>query len=220
MKKVILLALLSVSMTFAQTTNLTIGEKLVENSEKIKEFNQNSNVTLNNVTQNVKQSSEALKKTTNAVGQVYDDSKTVVGTLYGDSKELTKQLYSDSKLLGSKLENALTYVAEGLKTTSIKAWEILVKQQLVWSYCFLFLTLLSVYSVYRFFNQWKTMNSDVDESGDIKQSHIILTFMLGVVAVVSSLASGLHFEQMITGFVNPEFGALRTLFEIIQQNIK
>ena len=104
MKKVILLALLSVSMTFAQTTTPTIGEKLVENSEKIKEFSQNSNVTLNNVTQNVKQSSEAFKKTTNAVGQVYDDSKTVVSTAYDDGKGLLKIFYDDGKVLATKLE--------------------------------------------------------------------------------------------------------------------
>lgn len=136
MKKVILLALLSISMTFAQTTTPTIGEKLVENSEKIKEFSQNSNVTLTNVTQNVKQSSEALKKTSEAVGTVYKDSKTVVGTAYDDGKSLQS-------------------VAEGLKTTSIKAWEILVKQQQVWSWCYLFLTLTSLFLWYKFSVQLK-----------------------------------------------------------------
>ena len=219
MKKIVFLLLATTSMMFAQSSS-----ELVKTTEKVKELTEKGLSNVNNVSVNVKEAStntkEIVKSTSNAVSTVYDDGKSATATVYGDGKDIVKQLYEDSKHLGSKLEGAISYVAEGLKTTSIKAWEILVKQQLVWSYCFLFLTLLSVYSIYRFFNQWKTMNSDVDESGDIKQSHIILTFMLGVVAVVSSLASGLHFEQMITGFVNPEFGALRTLFEIIQQNIK
>ena len=219
MKKIVFLLLATTSMMFAQSSS-----ELVKTTEKVKELTEKGLSNVNNISVNVKEAStntkEIVKSTSNAVSTVYDDGKSATATVYGDGKDIVKQLYEDSKHLGSKLEGAISYVAEGLKTTSIKAWEILVKQQLVWSYCFLFLTLLSVYSIYRFFNQWKTMNSDVDESGDIKQSHIILTFMLGVVAVVSSLASGLHFEQMITGFVNPEFGALRTLVEIIQQNIR
>ena len=219
MKKIVFLLLATTSMMFAQS-----GSELVKTTEKVKELTEKGLSNVNNVSVNVKEASnntkEVVKATSNAVGTAYQDGKSATSTIYGDGKDIVKQLYEDSKHLGSKLEGAISYVAEGLKTTSIKAWEILVKQQLVWSYCFLFLTLLSLYSVYRFFNQWKIMNSDLDESGDVKQSHIALTFVLGVVAVVSSLASGLHFEQMITGFVNPEFGALRTLFEIIQQNIK
>jgi hypothetical protein len=219
MKKIVFLLLATTSMMFAQS-----GSELVKTTEKVKELTEKGLSNVNNVSINVKEASnntkELVKTTSNAVGTAYQDGKSATSTLYQDGKELTKQLYGDSKLLGSKLEDALTYAAEGLKTTSIKAWEILVKQQLVWSYCFLFLTLLSLYSIYRFFNQWKIMNSDLDESGDIKQSHIALTFVLGVIATMSSLASGINFEQMITGFVNPEFGALRTLVEIIQQNIR
>lgn len=219
MKKIVFLLLATTSMMFAQS-----GSELVKTTEKVKELTEKGLSNVNNVSVNVKEASnntkEVVKATSNAVGTAYQDGKSATATVYGDSKDIVKQLYEDSKHLGGKLEGAISYVAEGLKTTSIKAWEILVKQQLVWSYCFLFLTLLSLYSVYRFFNQWKIMVTDTDESGDVKQSHITLTFVLGVVAVVSSLTSGLHFEQMITGFVNPEFGALRTLFEIIQQNIK
>ena len=216
MKKVILLALLSVSMTFAQTTNPTISEKLVENSEKIKEFSQNSNVTLNNVTQNVKQSSEALKKTTNAVGQVYDDSKTVVGTAYDDGKSLLKVFYDDGKILATKLETGLQSLAEGLKTTSIKAWEILVKQQQVWSWCYLFLTLSSLFLWYKFSVQLKKTQTDLTETSDLKTSNIIVTVLFAFVALLDSVVAGIHFEQMMTGFINPEFGALRTLFELVQ----
>jgi gas vesicle protein len=219
MKKIVFLLLATTSMMFAQS-----GSELVKTTEKVKELTEKGLSNVNNVSVNVKEASnntkEVVKATSNAVGTAYQDGKSATSTVYSDGKDIVKQLYEDSKHLGGKLEGAISYVAEGLKTTSIKAWEILVKQQLVWSYCFLFLTLLSLYSIYRFFNQWKIMNSDLDESGDVKQSHIALTFVLGVVAVVSSITSGIHFEQMITGFVNPEFGALRTLFEIIQQNIK
>ena len=219
MKKTVFLLLSTTSMMFAQS-----GSELVKTTEKVKELTEKGFSNVNNVSVNVKEASnntkEIVKSTSNAVSTVYGDGKTATATVYGDSKDIVKQLYDDSKILGGKLEGAISYVAEGLKTTSIKAWEILVKQQLVWSYCFLFLTLLSLYSVYRFFNQWKIMNTDLDESGDIKGNQGGLTAILGLIALFSSIVSGIHFEQMITGLVNPEFGALRTLFEIIQQNIK
>jgi hypothetical protein len=211
MKKIVFLLLATTSMMFAQS-----GSELVKTSEKIKEVTEKGLSNVNNVSINTK---EALQTTSNAIGTIYNDGKSGVGTVYEDSKDLTKQLYTDSKILGSKIEETLKSVAEGLKTTSVKAWEILVKQQLVWSLCYLFLTLLSLYSIYRFFNQWKYMIEDKDESGDIKESQAVLTLILGTISLASSIVSGIHFEQMITGFVNPEFGALRTLFEIIQ-NIK
>jgi len=218
MKKIVFLLLATTSMMFAQS-----GSELVKTSEKIKDLTEKGLSNVNNVSINVKEASnntkEVLQTTSNAVGTIYNDGKSGVGTVYEDGKDLTKQLYADSKVLGSKIEETLKSIAEGLKTTSIKAWEILVKQQLVWSLCYLFLTLLSLYSIYRFFNQWKYMTEDKDESGDIKASQGVLTLMLGIIAFVSSIISGIHFEQMITGFVNPEFGALRTLFEMIQ-NIK
>jgi hypothetical protein len=219
MKKIVFLLLATTSMMFAQS-----GSELVKTTEKVKELTEKGLSNVNNVSINVKETSsnakELVKTTSNAVDKVYEDGKSATGTLYGDGKELAKQLYGDSKLLGSKLEDALTYAAEGLKTTSIKAWEILVKQQLVWSYCFLFLTLLSLYSVYKFFNQYSKTVSDVDDAGDIKTSNFVLSMILGAIALASSIVSSVHFEQMITGFVNPEFGALRTLVEIIQQNIR
>jgi gas vesicle protein len=219
MKKIVFLLLATTSMMFAQS-----GSKLVKTTEKVKELTEKSVSNINNVSVNVKETSsnakELVKTTSNAVGTAYQDGKSATSTVYGDGKEIVKQLYGDTKEFGSKLEGALTYVAEGLKTTSIKAWEILVKQQLVWSYCFLFLTLLSLYSVYKFFNQYSKTVSDVDNAGDIKQSNIALSTILGTIALSSSIVSGVHFEQMITGFVNPEFGALRTLVEIIQQNIR
>jgi len=43
-----------------------------------------------------------------------------------------------------------------------------------------------------------------------------VTVLFAFVALLDSVAAGMHFEQMMTGFINPEFGALRTLFELVQ----
>jgi hypothetical protein len=148
------------------------------------------------------------------VDKIIDNSKDGVSTVYNDGKEAVSTVYKDVKSMSPKVEEAVKSLAEQFKTTTNALWNILVKQQLVWSYCFLFLTLLSLYSVYKFFNQYSKTVSDVDDDGDIKQSNFALSLILGAIALSSSIVSGVHFEQMITGFVNPEFGALQTIMKI------
>lgn len=209
MKKFLLLALLTSGMLSAQIT----GQTIIDNSEKIKVFSETSLSTAKKVTSDLKESS---KNATTGVATVYGDSKDATKTVYSDSKELVKELYADGKSLGLKLEDGLKSLAQGLKTTSIKAWEILVLQQRVWSLCYLSVTILSLIISYRFTKQFGKMQTDVTETGDVKESNITMTIILGLVSVSLLIASMLHFEKMVTGFVNPEFGAIRTLFEIIQ----
>jgi hypothetical protein len=167
---------------------------------------------LENVTeavQTVKENSEELKT-------VYADGKEVTGTLYTDSKELLQVLYQDGKIVSSKLEAALVSIAEGLKTTTVKAWDILVRQQLVWSWCYLILTLSSIFLWWKFGKQFLKMQTEKDSTGSVLDSNIALTVVLGILALVDSIIAGFHFEQMMTGFLNPEFGAIRTLFELVK----
>lgn len=145
---------------------------------------------------------------------VYKDGKIVTGTLYNDSKDLLHLLYEDGKIVSSKLESALLSIAEGLKTTSLKAWDILVKQQLVWSWCYLLLTLSSMFLWYKFGVQFIKMQNDKDENGQIKDTNVVYAVLICILALIDSGISGFHFEQMMTGFINPEFGAIRTLFEL------
>jgi len=133
--------------------------------------------------------------------------------VYNDGKESVKTLYGDVKSLAPELKEGLASIAEGLKTTSEKAWDILVLQQQVWSWCFLFVTLSAIFLWWKFFKQYKLTSTDLTETGEIKTSNKILSFLLICLALVDSIIAGLHFEQMVTGFINPEFGALRTIIE-------
>ena len=71
----------------------------------------------------------------------------------------------------------------------------------------------------------KELNNAVEEEDyekaaklrdEIKERNIPLTLIYGFLFVGISITSALHFEPMMTGFFNPEFGALRTLIELGQ----
>jgi len=72
---------------------------------------------------------------------------------------------------------------------------------------FLFLT-------YRFWTSYSNYTKDLDESGETKTINIVPVIILGCSSLLLGYFSFLHFEPMVTGFMNPEFGALRNLLEM------
>lgn len=132
---------------------------------------------------------------------------------YNDGKDGVKTMYGDVKSLAPELKTGLAEIAKGLKTTSERAWDILVLQQRVWSWCYLFVTLSAMYLWWRFFKQYERTTVDLTETGEIKPSNTLLSVLLFLLVIIDSTISGINFESMMTGFLNPQFGALRTVIE-------
>jgi hypothetical protein len=137
-----------------------------------------------------------------------------VEKVYDDSKETIKTLYGDVKSLAPELRDGLGEIAKGLKTTSEKAWDILVTQQQVWSWCYLFVTLSAMFLWFRFYRQYKSIGDELTDTGEFKGLNVVMTILLFIFAIIDSVIAGVHFEQMLTGFLNPEFGVLRTIIEM------
>ena len=192
----LLILLLVTSLTFAQTSIQDVSSAV------------------NTVKNNSKELKSIYQDSKEITSTVYQDGKQATTTVYDDSKELLRIMYEDGKIVSTKLESALLSIAEGLKTTSMKAWDILVRQQLVWSWCYLIVTLSSIFLWYKFGRAYNDLLTDVTPTGEIKNEKILFVIFLGGLALVDSIISGFHFEQMMTGFINPEFGAIRTLFEL------
>lgn len=188
------------------------------------------------------QSSKVLDKSSKAVETVYKDSKNGIVTVYNDIKSTTPQIKS-----------ALESLSKELKTTSDSLWKILVKQQQVWSWCFLMLTLSSILNWFLFFRKnyikepkyekikvikQKLIYDDGTSERDATQSYGVskkyrnveeeelalvpnstipyLKHVHLLICITLSIFSILHFSDMLTGFINPEFGALKTITEVVK----
>ncbi len=178
-------------------------------------------------------------------------------------------IYNDVKsainVNAPKIEKAITSLAQGLKVTADNVWNILVKQQKVWSICYLILTIAAIGNwLYFWKNNYikykpedyytttqkvigKITNPKYDEhdarhypsrdtakllvEGDITETEIKLPLEtigctiknlkylhLGM-CIILSVLSFIHFETMLTGFINPEYGAMKTI-ATIAQNLK
>lgn len=193
MKRFTYVALLATSMLFAQTT--------------VKEA-------VNDTKKQIEQTASEVKNLSGEVAKTANQGKTALGTVYGDSKDGVKTIYGDISSLGSEAKGAIKSIVQEVKEISGKAWLLLVRQQMIWSLCFLFITLSSLLFGYKFFNQYNLMLKDTSETDDIKDKNIPLTVIYFFIFGGLAYASAIHFESMMTGFFNPEFGALRTLVEL------
>ena len=88
---------------------------------------------------------------------------------------------------------------------------------MIWSLCYLAVTLSSLIFGFRFFKQLKLTGTDLNETGDSKTTHVVLSVVYGIFFTSTVIYSSLHLEPMLTGFFNAEFGALRTLIELGQK---
>ena len=186
-----------------------------------------------------------------------NESSKAIETVYKDSKNGITTVYNDLKSTTPQIKNALEILSKELKTTTDSLWKILVKQQLVWSWCFLMLIFSSILNWFLFYRRnlsknlkyekvrvikqklmyregatekeieaypssyrQKYMNVEEEELRLVPNSTIpyFKYFHLSV-CIILSVFSFLHFPDMLTGFINPEFGALKTITEVIK-NIK
>jgi hypothetical protein len=216
--KILFIALMTMTMSFAQTNKAEINQIIKEQSDGI-----------------------------------VTSSQKGVSTVYNDGTSVVKTVYNDVKSLSPKVESAIAALATELKTTTNALWVILVRQQLVWSICFLILTLASILNWFLFYKRnlngevlkydvvkkvvEKLLHPDGTQESDAKSypssygpryrvvedetleaiptstipwfKYVHLTICIGL-----SGLSVYHFSDMLTGFINPEFGALKTIVEV------
>lgn len=200
------------------------------------------------------------------VDKILDTSKDGVSTVYNDGKQAVTTVYNDVKSLSPKVESALSNLATSLKTTADSVWFIIVRQQIVWSWCFLILTLSSIGNWIMFYRRLYPNVKDVeftilerDITGDVLnpayddyyaknypdsiKSQMYIKGVAGkenynapkiieqsnsqkgvnaihlIICITLSVFSFYHFSDMMTGFLNPQFGALKTIVEVAQ-NLK
>lgn len=193
---------------------------------------------------------------------IYNNGASATKTVYTDGKEAVKTIYSDVKTLTPKIEKGVQEIAKGLKVGAESVWRILVRQQLVWSICFLILTIASLCNWFFFYKRIKplkpsevnfvTLKRDVigkvanpeynqfyaekhEYRNHIKAQAFIdgkvgeeeysapqiidienekysyLNIWHFISCVSMSGFSAYHFGSMMTGFLNPEYGAMKDI---------
>ncbi len=157
-----------------------------------------------------------IDKVGNSADKIANTASNAVSTVYSDGKSVITQVYSDAKAVAPKLEEAIKELAHGLKVGAGQVWDIIVKQQLVWSWCILTVLILTMISWFHFWYRMKDgQNKKWGESDD--GSYIFSACLTCAIALAGTIITGLHFSDMITGFINPEYNAMKSIAEIASQ---
>lgn len=211
---------------------------------------------------------QAIAASNNIAGSAKDG----VSTVYNDSKDGVKEIYSQIRSASPKAASIISSMADKLEVGVDSVWKILVRQQLVWSICFLILTISSIINWYAFYNKYITIKFNAetgiigkrmvlhnipnpefnqayydankkylgsDYSSDKERvNHISFKtnipyesaedyimappvtagfgsfkYLHLIICIGLSLLSIYHFGTMLTGFINPEFGAMKNIME-------
>lgn len=166
----------------------------------------------------ISETSKTLQQVSETVAKAdYTDAKKATAVVYEDSKSLITQIYEDGKSMAPDLKAAFKTLADSFNTTVERLWDILVKQQYVWSIAHAILLIVTITAWYNVAKMIKKTSSDLTETKEMKAINIIYTILLLVVALYGTTHSVDNLDRMLTGFVNPEFGAVRTIVEFIQK---
>ena len=160
-------------------------------------------------------------------------SKTSNDTLVSNIKESVLEAIPDSSVLTFKevysdIKSGLTALGSSLKVGSEHVYEVLVKQQLVNSFTYLGVVIITILSLISFLKVVKTAKYGSNiyyDSDDEKSRYWVgnrwnlngtLSIIFGVSSFIGILLTLATFNNMIMGFINPEYGAIKEILEVIK----
>lgn len=149
-----------------------------------------------------------LEKTINGVRETID-------TLHKDIKDAASVVdtSSVSKMIYKDVKEEIVGLASALKVGAEHVYKVSVKQQIVKAIvellaCFLLPLILSIVLTYLFVKKWQIFSKVILEESDGLSGLFGGGLLIGLYLLVVFLPS---WTTIITGFVNPEYGAINDI---------
>ena len=127
-----------------------------------------------------------------------------------DTASLYKEIYTDVK-------TGLQSLASGLKVGVEHVYSVLVKQQVVKSVGWLIIWILSVFMLINWFRSYKSNEVwivDEEYPSGLGIIRILQIVIFGIVFIVCLC----NIDETVTGFINPEYGALKEIMDFVKDS--
>lgn len=122
-----------------------------------------------------------------------------------DTSKVTHKFYNDIK-------SAMIGLAKGLSTTADNVWDILVKQQFVKALAYMVPLLFLIIEIFFLLANIRKAQYDSDDWNRWATFSLINL----VCIIISSIVVISNVDIILTGFINPEYGAINDIFHYIQ----
>lgn len=126
---------------------------------------------------------------------------------YTDTSNTFKMIYSDIK-------EAISGLAEGLNVGAKHVYTVLVKQQLVNSFTNLLILGISLFLIFSFLKSYKS--EEIWETHDNPTGLGIYRILQGLIGLTLFIFFVANISETITGLINPEYGAMENIIELIK----
>ena len=160
-----------------------------------------------------------------AVGQtvtsVIDSTKSVVSNAIDSTKTAVKKgigivdTSSNFKMVYTDIKDGITALALGLRVGAEHVYMVLVKQQIVYAIVYLLVGLFALFLIVNWINGYKDKQKWYDD--DITGLGIIKTIQI-VIGGIMLVVFLFHIDSIVMGFVNPEYGAIQEIIDIVKDN--
>lgn len=127
-----------------------------------------------------------------------------------DTSSISKQIYSDIK-------GVVVGLADALKVGSEHVYKILVKQQIVNSVIYIILLLFGLYFIYNFIKAYKDKDEEWEYDSATPSGISIVRILQIIVGGIMFFVGIINIDVIITGFINPEYGAIEKILNILKK---
>jgi hypothetical protein len=147
---------------------------------------------------------------------VYKDADTQMAearlaTLNDTTKITWSTVYSDVK-------EGLKGLGEALKTGSEHVYGVLVRQQIVKAFSRSIAIIFTLFAAYILFQLGrKAQLRFIKDREDSDNTLMVIYYVIaGILAVIGLINFGCGIDNILTGFINPEYGAIEDIYDFIK----
>lgn len=165
-------------------------------------------ILLFSITAGYSEDKSLLQKAADKTVEVIDSTKAAVKETVSviDTSSNFKRIYGDVK-------SGIQGLAQGLKVGAVHVYEVLVKQQIVNSIVWILIGLLPMIIFIVFGkSMWKWADRNNNESDGFSWAITIIFYMM---TIIPSIVVMFHMTTIVTGFVNPEYGAIQEILNFV-----
>lgn len=155
------------------------------------------------------------------VSQTLDSVKSVATSIKDSAVQSVKEVDTSStfKLMYSDFKQGIVALASSLKVGAEHVYEVLVRQQIVYAIVFLSLTIIGFILILNWIKKYKD-DKEVWKSGSSYNENPtglgVLRFIQIIVALIMIGIGVCNISTIMTGFVNPEYGAIQDVIEMVK----
>ena len=119
------------------------------------------------------------------------------------------------KMIYTDIKTGISALASGLKVGAEHVYEVLVRQQLVNAIVWLIVFVASVIFLRATI---KYAIKVMEKEGMASEAEAAMVFFGNLLSVLMFIVALFHIDTIVTGFVNPEYGAIETIIDIVKQS--